>query len=89
MKISDVSKSIGKSKTHVYRTLNDDSYNKNDFGKIVTLLNFEEETLTNMFTDERFLELCEVGISKARSPVIRDFSSNCKALHLYLKGKKK
>ena len=87
MKSSDIAKQIGKSKTHVYRTINDENYNKHDFGKIMLLLNFEEDTLKEMFLDERFLELCTTGIEKSRSAKIREFASHCKAIHLYFKGK--
>ena len=86
MKVTDIAHSVGKSKTHIYRTLNDESYNKHDLGKIMILLNFEEETLKNMFLDDTFIEMCEIAVAKGRNNKVKEFASHCKALHLYLKG---
>ena len=86
MKIQAIAKSLKKSPSYVYKTLQGKNNGK-DLETITLLLNFEKNTLPGLFLHDCFLELCETAIMKSRNLKTKEFAVYCKQLHLFMKSK--
>lgn len=89
MKQTETARVMHKSKSTINKIVNG-KIESTDKDLVMSLINFESKTLPEMISDELFLELCDVGIAKARNVKVREFASLLKhmSIRIYkMKGK--
>lgn len=70
MNPTEVKKHTGHSSSTIYKAKNGELKNQELSDKILTLLNLEKNYLEKVFTDDRFIKMCEIAITKSKSSEI-------------------
>jgi hypothetical protein len=82
----EVGRIIGKSESYVNKALAG-KIKTDELDRILMTLTFFEETLPEIFIDERFVEVCDVAILKGKTIRVRQFASRLKDYATILRTK--